>query len=238
MSRFDEMAKNCQAMFISVDELIELILEYDSESKDHIPNLLNAKFFANQTCMVKDGYALAVIRIDQASDPDYKAMKQAILDKLENRPNELLHDYGFSRKRTLTNLEKIGIFVDSELIAQAKSFVPDDDHQDETGAYYECLPYEYALLHRDYQELERKYQNANTEKTLDDLDVRTLNNFVRLLLAINQIKSPLDFSKNKMDSKQLQQINDQLDLLGYRDLKETAYRTLIELISEKISKGL
>lgn len=89
-------------------------------------------------------------------------------------------------------------------------------------------------------ELERQLQakDTDTEELLEDLDPRTLNNFVRLLLAVNEMNTPLTFSGHKTNNKQLKQINEKLEILGYKGLGDNAYTTLIGIISQKKSKGL
>lgn len=77
-----------------------------------------------------------------------------------------------------------------------------------------------------------------TNELLEDLDPRTVNNFVRLLLAVNEMKTPLTLSGHKHNQSQLDKINEKLEILGHTTLGDTAYKTLIGIISEKISKGL
>lgn len=191
MGIFESKKLDCQAKFISISETVELILQYETD-QEHIKNVLNIKFIKNQTCLHKDGYDLEPIIIDNDSNPDYSDIRQAVIDKLENKPNDWLHDYGFGRKRLYSELEKLGIFVDYDLSTQAKSFFVDDDYQDETGAYRECLPHEYALLYKDYQELEKKYQelldNQNQDMVLNEKSKSNYLITIGILLELCQTK--------------------------------------------------
>lgn len=82
---------------------------------------------------------------------------------------------------------------------------------------------------------------ADDDPLFDDLHKRTQNNFVRLFIVLNELANAkkggisLDKSYNK-DHNDL--INAELDRLGYSQIGEAAYKTLIDLIKEKRQKGL
>lgn len=232
-----DKANHCELSFISVEKTLQLIMDGLPDGKDHAPNLMNKRFFKNQTCLAKDGYDLDNIIINDDSTPSHADFKKAILEKIAGVDNPILHEYGFSKKRTLENLQNLGVIIPSELIETAKSFVQDDDYCDDTGAYYECLPYEYALLYRDHEKALARIRELETGK-IDELDPRTANNFVRLALAINEMeKVKIDFSAG-YSKNTLTKINEKLDLLGYETFGETALKTLINHIKEQKSKGL
>lgn len=242
MGSLDENAKEFYAIFISIKEVLDLILQDDENNEpEHIKNTINARFFSKQTCLIRDGYDVEVIKIDRASEPSYQIVKQAISQYLDgqNSQNPLLTDYGFSRKRTLSNLISMEIKNLDELLVQAKSFTPYCDNDDNIEPYLDCLPYEYEILHKEYELLSEKYQKLenNSVQLLDNEDGRTVNNFLRLLLAINQLKTPFSFDR-EYNKAQLDIINKELDLLGYKQLGETAYKTLVEMIKQAKTKGL
>lgn len=73
-------------------------------------------------------------------------------------------------------------------------------------------------------------------------DIRTQNNLIRLLLAVNEMAKDkkgqsLDYSKD-YNKENLQAINKKLDLLDYTNIGEAAFTTLATLIREKQGKGL
>lgn len=83
---------------------------------------------------------------------------------------------------------------------------------------------------------------AELESQVKDLDARTENNLIRALLVVNEwAKSKngkyLDFDK-EYNKSHLQDLNTQLELLGHKNMGETAYKTLIELVKKAKSKGL
>lgn len=152
MNNIHTKAKDFEQVFISIEKTIELILSgFDDEQSEHTQNIMNKRFFKNQTCLVRDGYDLDNINITDDSTPSYTDLQNAIKSKLAGKNSPLLQEYGFSKKRTLDNLQSMGVVIPPELMNNTKSFIQDDDFCDDSGAYLECLPHEYALLYKDYE---------------------------------------------------------------------------------------
>ena len=83
---------------------------------------------------------------------------------------------------------------------------------------------------------------ADGEPLFDELDPRTQNNFIRLLLAVNEMAKDkqgqsLDYGRD-YNKENLQAVNAKLDLLSYDNIGETAFKTLATLIRDKQAKGL
>lgn len=83
---------------------------------------------------------------------------------------------------------------------------------------------------------------ADDEPLFDELDPRTQNNFIRLLLAVNEMAKDkqgqsLDYGRD-YNKENLQAVNAKLDLLSYDNIGETAFKTLATLIRDKQAKGL
>lgn len=82
---------------------------------------------------------------------------------------------------------------------------------------------------------------ADDDPLFDDLDKRTQSNFVRLFIALNELanakKGGISLDKN-YNKEHNALINAALDRLGYSQIGEAAYKTLIDLIREKRQKGL
>lgn len=82
---------------------------------------------------------------------------------------------------------------------------------------------------------------ADDDPLFDELDKRTQSNFVRLFIALNELanakKGGISLDKS-YNTEHNAQINAALDRLGYSQIGEAAYKTLIDLIKEKRQKGL
>lgn len=99
-----------------------------------------------------------------------------------------------------------------------------------------------AILHLQNENTQLKARIAELESQVKNLDARTENNLIRALLVVNEwAKSKngkyLDFDK-EYNKSHLQDLNTQLELLGHKNMGETAYKTLIELVKKAKSKGL
>lgn len=224
MNNIHTKAKEFEQVFISIEKTIELILSsFKDEQSEHTQNIMNKRFFKNQTCLAKDGYDLDNILITDDSTPSYTDFKNAILGKIAGVDNPLLHEYGFSKKRTLENLQNLGVSIPSELTATAKSFVQDDDYCDDTGAYYECLPYEYALLYRDHEKALARIRELKALKAVDD---GLTDNERRGYLATIGIL--LELMQKKKYTSQTQIIND----ITSHNLQGQKQRTLEERFSQ------
>lgn len=136
MNNIHTKAKDFEQVFISIEKTIELILSgFDDEQSEHTQNIMNKRFFKNQTCLVRDGYDLDNINITDDSTPSYTDLQNAIKSKLAGKNSPLLQEYGFSKKRTLDNLQSMGVVIPPELMNNTKSFIQDDDFCDDSGAY-------------------------------------------------------------------------------------------------------
>lgn len=83
---------------------------------------------------------------------------------------------------------------------------------------------------------------ATGEPLLVELDPRTQNNIIRLLLAVNEMAKDrqgqsLDYGRD-YNKESLTAINAKLDLLSYKNIGETAFKTLTTLIRKTQAKGL
>ena len=171
MGAIDDNALEFEAIFISIKEVIDLLLK--DNQKEPIKNTINARFFSNQTCLVCDGYDVEIIKIDKNSNPSYYTFKDAIADYLDRQTEQpLLSDYGFSKQRTLNNLINFGVVISDELLLNAKSFNPhcDDDNLD---LYLDCLPDEYKVLHENHEQL--KQETAKLRERMAELEKKQAN---------------------------------------------------------------
>lgn len=92
------------------------------------------------------------------------------------------------------------------------------------------------------QQATQPSDTATDEPLLVELDPRTQNNIIRLLLAVNEMAKDkqgqsLDYGRD-YNKESLTAINAKLDLLSYKNIGETAFKTLTTLIRETQAKGL
>ena len=78
------------------------------------------------------------------------------------------------------------------------------------------------------------------DKLLEEEDPRTINNLLRLLLAINEMAKAkngkyVDFFSQDLKNN-LEKISTQLDLLGYKHIGDEAYKTIRTMIRERNDK--
>lgn len=183
MSILDKKAKEFEESFISIQSVLELFLQ-DGNENEHIKHTMNATFFKQQTCLVRDGYSATVIKINNETAPTYQQIKSAIgayLDK--NLCGEMISDYGFSKKRTLTYLAQMGMNVYDQLL-QAKSFIPcDDDYNGDDEPLRECLPHEYKLLYDSYEKIKAENEGLKTQLQSNKPDIPNVQGDALLVLG-------------------------------------------------------
>lgn len=183
MAILDKNAKEFEESFISIKSVLELFLQ-DGNENEHIKHTMNAAFFKQQTCLVRDGYSATVIKVNNESTPTYQQIKSdigAYLDK--NVCSELISDYGFSRKRTLTYLSQMGLNVYDQLM-QAKSFIPcSDDYNGDDEPLRECLPHEYTLLYNSYEKIKAENENLKTQLQSNKPDAPSVQGDTLLVLG-------------------------------------------------------
>ena len=96
---------------------------------------------------------------------------------------------------------------------------------------------EIATLQARIKELETA---TPADKLLEEEDPRTINNLLRLLLAINEMAKAkngkyVDFFSQDLKNN-LEKISTQLDLLGYKHIGDEAYKTIRTMIRERNDK--
>ena len=99
-----------------------------------------------------------------------------------------------------------------------------------------------ATLQNQLEQQANQPSDTATDEKNPLKDIRTQNNLIRLLLAVNEMAKDkkgqsLDYSKD-YNKENLQAINKKLDLLDYTNIGEAAFTTLATLIREKQGKGL
>lgn len=168
-----------------------------------------------------------------------KELKNEIKD-LKNENNEL-------KNRLITVMEMAFGLSEKPLTAieyRPKSSNELQEKNDEIARLKDQLDQKEQKINELQAQIDQLQATATpaNDDLIENQDKRTVNNLVRVLLAINEMAKAkqgeyIDFQTRQV-KQPLETINKHLALLAYNEIKDTAYNTIRALIREKQQKGL